>query len=924
MKKQNRKGFTIVELVIVIAVIGILAAVLIPTFSGIIESANRTVDTQLVAQINTVLAVEDVLSGGVNEVVDIQNAIKKHGLKLETKSKGAYLWYDRDSGKVVLGSLDDNNNLEIIFGDDSQQSNSLKGKFDINMIALEGFIHGYYFISEESSDKFAEKICAVRNSDSETELRDALTEVTDVNASVGQQFRVFMSTHPLITNSGVIFLGDNPANASTAIVGGNVTEITADVIADLKNDGYTNIDHIDLHPGVTKVDESIKDLDIDFFHSSSEVDAFCKENNITNVHLKGERDKYIQSMNLVYRDTAGNLLKKTVNETSVDWSGNNPELNKIKWKVSLTPWLDSQVNGTANAAYDFAGYSFDSTGSASISLGTSNYFLTEADKTKVNENTGAITIYAVYDVDTTPDFKIGDKFYGSRAVTYMLYTEVVPGNNITVCSTDAVLDASLIGLAKAELTIPSGVALWVPCTTTTVSNRSGGVYHPYYNDSARATYGDFDKDDDTGVYQLEIAENVTIINNGYITVDAQLYQQGDSAHFGFISKNTGVLVVNGKITNNSRMEAYGVIRTSASGEVITKSGSTMVETMSILDLHGGQNTLASISAKNKISPFNSFSLDSIRLPLTIEHGAIYTTYGLITAASQTKDMEFKVAGMTNTPDKAKEDNPLFNMLEDSSIVKSYKTGEGVKITIHGDVEDCKKKVPVELTGLGSIVDTIIKWVGQIDFSFENIPMPLPDFDVTIASDGNLTLSKATAYKVLPGSDIVVEEGGVLNLGCRVIVYDWFELANVSSDVSARKYVTRNEAGEVVSYAFTDSSASLLVKGTLVLQNGAKFAGTIIGDANDLNETDATKKSTIVIESNVTTDCSNAKIQEGAGGKLQLSITNPFPMTKYDTVIFDWIGKWQTAPETYSQITTNPGTYQYNGGSWSIVPSQATN
>ena len=40
MKKNTRKGFTITELVIVIAVIAILAAVLIPTFSGIIGKAN--------------------------------------------------------------------------------------------------------------------------------------------------------------------------------------------------------------------------------------------------------------------------------------------------------------------------------------------------------------------------------------------------------------------------------------------------------------------------------------------------------------------------------------------------------------------------------------------------------------------------------------------------------------------------------------------------------------------------------------------------------------------------------------------------------------------------------------------------------------------------------------------------------------------
>ncbi len=42
MKKNNRKGFTILELVIVIAVIAILATVLIPTFGSIIEKANNS------------------------------------------------------------------------------------------------------------------------------------------------------------------------------------------------------------------------------------------------------------------------------------------------------------------------------------------------------------------------------------------------------------------------------------------------------------------------------------------------------------------------------------------------------------------------------------------------------------------------------------------------------------------------------------------------------------------------------------------------------------------------------------------------------------------------------------------------------------------------------------------------------------------
>ncbi len=45
-KRNNKKGFTIVELVIVIAVIAILAAVLIPTFSNVVEKANQSAALQ--------------------------------------------------------------------------------------------------------------------------------------------------------------------------------------------------------------------------------------------------------------------------------------------------------------------------------------------------------------------------------------------------------------------------------------------------------------------------------------------------------------------------------------------------------------------------------------------------------------------------------------------------------------------------------------------------------------------------------------------------------------------------------------------------------------------------------------------------------------------------------------------------------------
>lgn len=47
MKHTNKKkGFTLVELVIVIAVIAILAGVMIATFSNVVDKANKSADLQ--------------------------------------------------------------------------------------------------------------------------------------------------------------------------------------------------------------------------------------------------------------------------------------------------------------------------------------------------------------------------------------------------------------------------------------------------------------------------------------------------------------------------------------------------------------------------------------------------------------------------------------------------------------------------------------------------------------------------------------------------------------------------------------------------------------------------------------------------------------------------------------------------------------
>ena len=65
MKRNNKKGFTIVELVIVIAVIGILAAVLIPTFGTIVTDANKTATIQAARTKYSEVTTADLLDDGI-------------------------------------------------------------------------------------------------------------------------------------------------------------------------------------------------------------------------------------------------------------------------------------------------------------------------------------------------------------------------------------------------------------------------------------------------------------------------------------------------------------------------------------------------------------------------------------------------------------------------------------------------------------------------------------------------------------------------------------------------------------------------------------------------------------------------------------------------------------------------------------------
>lgn len=103
MKVTNKRGFTVTELVIVIAVIAILAAVLIPTFTSLIKRANESVDIQMVRQMNEVLKMDEPVNGKPKNIEQVKSVLTANGIaKFEpTMADSAFAW-DGEENMIIL------------------------------------------------------------------------------------------------------------------------------------------------------------------------------------------------------------------------------------------------------------------------------------------------------------------------------------------------------------------------------------------------------------------------------------------------------------------------------------------------------------------------------------------------------------------------------------------------------------------------------------------------------------------------------------------------------------------------------------------------------------------------------------------------------------------------------------------------------
>ena len=104
MKNLKKKGFTIVELVIVIAVVAVLAAVLIPTFVNLTKKANAANDTVVAKNMNTALATYSAENGKPESFDEVILAIEEAGYllaNLNAKAEGNVYGWDSKNNQIV-------------------------------------------------------------------------------------------------------------------------------------------------------------------------------------------------------------------------------------------------------------------------------------------------------------------------------------------------------------------------------------------------------------------------------------------------------------------------------------------------------------------------------------------------------------------------------------------------------------------------------------------------------------------------------------------------------------------------------------------------------------------------------------------------------------------------------------------------------
>ena len=215
MKKTRKAGFTIVELVIVVAVIAILAAVLIPTFSSLIKKANLSNDKSFVRNMNTTLAAEGALEK-FDSAGDAIDALNRNGFmgKYNTYSTNFHYCYSLENNRMYL--LDDNN--VVVYPEEEVAVSSLWGLYMDSRTSVTSGVTKYVAMTN------------ITNSDHYNDVFASGTYTIDLN---GYFIAVDSTVSGVTASNGIVISGANSGdgvNTGYEIVESDEESISASLL----------------------------------------------------------------------------------------------------------------------------------------------------------------------------------------------------------------------------------------------------------------------------------------------------------------------------------------------------------------------------------------------------------------------------------------------------------------------------------------------------------------------------------------------------------------------------------------------------------------------------------------------------------------------------------------------------------------------
>ena len=112
-KRTNKKAFTLTELIVIVAVIGILAAVVIPAFMNTTDNAKTKADEQFVSSLNATLDSGKALKTDLSDVIKVRNYLLSHGYTVDQmrnpqtigkdeKDQYAFVWDESDETVFMI------------------------------------------------------------------------------------------------------------------------------------------------------------------------------------------------------------------------------------------------------------------------------------------------------------------------------------------------------------------------------------------------------------------------------------------------------------------------------------------------------------------------------------------------------------------------------------------------------------------------------------------------------------------------------------------------------------------------------------------------------------------------------------------------------------------------------------------------------